>query len=217
MNSTEPVRDRHRSRSRGRGAQPRARRGARRAERPERISRLCSYWLRHGLQDLRRQGVEVSRHGEVRIADLLGLPQFVKLSVTPRDLETLDRLQLRGELVRSKQGVSDALVDDGAYDELSIDDVPVLAFHVTRRNCREKILAGGVKPASELKNPGDRPHAYFYPSLDAAKSRVAEKRGRCVVLCVQLRAASQAGSTVLRTSRGLFARSRTRHRGALRE
>ena len=188
--------DRRRSRSR------RGKRENRRAERPERISRLTSYWLRHGLKDLRAKGIDVTRHGEVSIAALIAMPQFKRYGVTKTDLQSIERLQVCGNLVRCRQGISDPLVDDGAYDELDIDDIPELAFHATRSRCRESILAGGVKPGSDLVNFGARPHAYFHPTLEAAKDYVAGKDGRRVILCVRLKAAAQAGAIVLRTSQG---------------
>ena len=173
-----------------------------RGDRAEHVSRLCSYWLRHGLDELRDRKIEVTRYGEIRVSDLLGLPQFKKLDATMRDIAALERVQIVNGLIRCRQGVSDLLVSDAAYEELGVDEVPVLAYHVTRFKRSKGILQTGVQPASQLKKYGGRPHAYFHPSQATACSYIARKTGRLTMLCVQLRAAAQAGCTVLRTTQG---------------
>ena len=158
-------------------------------------------WLRHGLQELRERGIDVSPHGEARVCDLLE-PHFRKLDVAVHDLRGLERFVLENELIRCRQRSSNALVTDSAYEQLDVSEVPVHAFHITLVKCRDSILAEGVKPASELKAHGDRRHAYFHATRDAATAHIASKHGRRTMLCVQLRAAAEAGAAVLRTTQG---------------
>ena len=100
-------------------------------ERPKRVSRLGSYWLRHGLQELLQRSMKVSPQGEVRSCDLLELPQFRRLKVTVRDLQSLERFVFENKLLRCRQGSSDVLVTHSAYDEVGISDVSVHAIHIT--------------------------------------------------------------------------------------
>ena len=161
-------RGRRDSRSRSRRAVPSEAKDSARKDvhyaRAERVSCLCSYRLRHGLQEVRERGIEVSPHGEVRPCDLRELPQFRRLEVTVRDLQSLERFVFENELIRRRQRSSDVLATNSAYEELEVNEVPVHAFHITTRMPRT-ICAG-----------------------------------RRTMLCVQLRAAADAGTTLLRTT-----------------
>ena len=196
-------RGRRSSRSRSRRAVPnKAKNSARKDvhyERPERVSRLCSYRLRPSSQEVRERGREVSPHGESRPCDLRELPQFRRLEVTVRDLQSLERFVFENELIRRRQRSSDVLATNSAYEELEVNEVPVHAFHITSRMPRQH-TSEVVKPASDLERYGNRQHVCFHAIRDAATAYLASKAGRRTMLCVQLRAAADAGTTVLRTT-----------------
>ena len=71
-------------------------------ERPKRVPRLGSYGLRNGLQDLLQRSMKVSPQGEVRSRDLLELPQFRRLKVTVRVLQSLERFVIENMLLRDR-------------------------------------------------------------------------------------------------------------------
>ena len=131
----------------------------RRKTREERISRLCSYTLRHNLQQLRDLGVEVGRFGEVDASQLVRLPSFERLATTGDDLRGVDRLHVRehgGRVVVSAiQGTSDPLAED-AQEELAIDEVPEVAYDVGDEKSTSAILEGG---ASWCDDGAQRPQA----------------------------------------------------------
>ena len=185
--------------------EPGSRRKRRRSRsRSECISRLCSFWLRHGLKKLQEMGFNVTRFGEVAVGDLLSLDAFKKHGVTEADIYRVGRVFITSDgKVAAHQGHSDPIVQDDAYTELEMKEVPELAFHVCKRENAASIFRDGLRAGVDLGHRSNRRHVYLVSSLKEAKERACKKGGdRMEFIGVKLREAASKGAVVLRTSAG---------------
>ena len=186
-------------------SEPGSRRKRRRSRsRSERISRLCSFWLRHNLGRLRKEGFDVTCCGEVAVEDLLSLKDFKKLGVTEADMYRVGRVAITSDgKVVAHQGHSDPIVQDDAYTEVDLEEVPEVAFHVCKRKNAASIFRDGLRAGVDLGHRSNRRHVYLVSSLKEAKERACEKGGdRMQFIGVKLREAASKGAVVLRTSAG---------------
>jgi len=168
-------------------------------------SKAVSKYLRHELQVLRDAHFEVTRQGAVRVESLLAWEPLRDLRLSLELFRTsawaarYDVFETDGAWwIRARQGHSD--IDDSAFTELGVDEVPALAYHVTAAKNVDAIRAQGLKPAVDMTVERGRLHVYLADSVERATLK-ASYRG-ATILRLNLRQAAEGGVTVLRSSSG---------------